>query len=130
MRILVAPILFLVALVAIACAEEKPTSISAAAAAVEANMKTPEGKAYDARFTQELRDKYLPVMKDCKAKAGADLRDFDILVRVEKDGSVKEVLLYRPTKMSECLRDPLLKVTFSAPPRPAWWVDIHMVLKP
>ncbi len=129
MRKLIVPVLLLGAFAVIASAEEKPTSSRRLAAAVEANMKTPEGKAYDAQFSKELMDKYLPMMKDCKAKAGSDLRDFDILVRVEKDGSVKEVLLYRPTKMSECMRGPLLKAVFSPPPKPAHWVDIHMVLK-
>ncbi|MBZ5630748.1 MAG: hypothetical protein LAO06_17975 [Acidobacteriia bacterium] len=118
------------ALFLIAHADEKPTSVAAAAAAVEANMKTREGKAYDEQFSKELSDKYLAVMKDCKAKAGTDLRNFDMLVRVEKDGTVKEVLLFPPTKISQCLREPLLKATFSAPPKPAYWVDIHMVVKP
>ena len=111
-------------------ADDKPTSIAAAAAAVEANMKTREGKAYDEQFTKELGNQYLAVMKDCQGKAGADLRSFDMLVRIEKDGSVKEILLYPPTKISQCLREPLLKATFSAPPKPAYWVDIHMVVKP
>ena len=92
-------------------------------------MKTREGKAYDEQFSKELSDKYLAMMKDCKAKAGTDLRNFDMLVRVEKDGAVKEVLLFPPTKISQCLREPLLKATFSPPPKPAYWVDIHTVLK-
>jgi hypothetical protein len=126
---LVLPIVLSAALLTVAGAEDKPTSIAAAAAAVEANMKTREGKAYDEQFIKELGAKYLAVMKDCKEKAGADLRNFDMLVRVEKDGSVKEVLLYPPTKISQWLREPLLKAAFSPPPKPAYWVDIHMIVK-
>ncbi len=109
-------------------AEDKPTSIAAAAAAVEANMKTRAGKAYDAQFGREFGEKYAGVMKQCKDKAGGDARSFDLLVRVEKDGSVKEILLYPPTKISRCLRETLLKDSFSAPPHPAHWVDIHMII--
>jgi len=107
-------------------ADEKTTSIAAAAAAVEANMKTPEGKAYDAQFGKDLAKKYPPIMKACKDKAEGDTRSFDMLVRVEKDGAVKEVLLHPATRISQCLRDAILRNTFSPPPKPAHWVDIHI----
>jgi hypothetical protein len=110
-------------------ADDKPTSIAAAAAAVEANMKTPEGKAYDAQIGRDLTKKYPPVMKACKEKAEGDTRSFDMLVCVENGGTVKEVLLYPPTKLSQCLREAILKDTFSPPPKPAHWVDIHMDVK-
>jgi hypothetical protein len=110
-------------------ADDKPTSLAAAAAAVEANMKTPEGQAYDAQIGKYLMKKYPPIMKACKQKAEGDFRGFDLLVRVEKDGTVKEVLLYPATKMSQCLRETMLKDTFSPPPKPAHWVDIHLDVK-
>jgi hypothetical protein len=110
-------------------AEDKPTPIATAAAAVEANMKTSEGKAYDAEIGRELAKKYPPVMKACKEKANGDARSFDMLVRLEKDGAVKEVLLHPPTKVSECLRETMLTDTFSPPPTPSHWVDIHIDVK-
>jgi hypothetical protein len=57
-----------------------------------------------------------------KADNGEE-RSFDMLVRVEKDGAVTEVLLYPPTKVGQCLREPMLKDTFSPLPTPAQWVD-------
>jgi len=110
-------------------AEDKSTPIATAAAAVEANMKTSEGKAYDAQIGRELAKKYPPVMKACKEKANDEARSFDMLVRVEKDGDVREVLLSPPTKVSQCLRETMLKDTFSPPPTPAHWVDIHIDVK-
>jgi len=110
-------------------ADNKPTSVAAAAAAVEANMRTPEGKAYDAQVGRDLAKKYPPVMKACKEKAESDTRSFDMLVRVDKDGTVKEVLLHPPTTISQCLREAMLKDTFSPPPKPAYWVDIHIEVK-
>ena len=110
-------------------AYEKPTSTAVAAAAVEANMKTPEGKAYDAQIGRDLAKKYPPVMKACKEKAEGDTRSFDMLVRVDKDGTVKEVLLHPATRISQCLREAILKDTFSPPPNPAHWVDIHIDVK-
>jgi hypothetical protein len=110
-------------------AEDKPTSLAAAATAVEANMKTPEGQAYDALISKELAKKYPPIMKACKEKAEGEIRGFDVLVRIEKDGTVKEVLLYPPTKISQCLRETMLKDRFSPPPKPDHWVDIHIDVK-
>jgi hypothetical protein len=110
-------------------ADDRPTALADAAAAVEANMKTREGKAYDAQIGRDLAKKYPPVMKACKEKAEGDTRSFDMLVRVEKDGSVREVLLHPPTRISQCLRDAILKDTFSPPPKPAHWVDIHIDVK-
>ena len=110
-------------------ADDKPTSIAAAAAAVEANMKTREGKAYDAQVGRDLAKKYPPVMKVCKEKADGDTGSFDMLVRLDKDGAVREVLLHPPTKISQCLRETMLKDTFSPPPTPAYWVEIHIDVK-
>jgi hypothetical protein len=129
LRKLVVPIVVFTVVHVSGRAQEKPTSIAAAASAVEANMKTREGKAYDEQFGKEFGKKYQALMKDCKEKAGADTRSFDMLVRIEKDGSVKEVLLFPPTKISQCLREPLLKDAFSSPPKPAHWVDIHMTVR-
>jgi len=110
-------------------ADEKPTPIATAVAAVEANMKTSEGKAYDAQVGKELVKKYPPVMKACKEKANGEARSFDMLVRVEKDGAVGEVLLYPSTKVGQCLRETMLKDAFSPPPTPAHWVDIRLDAK-
>jgi hypothetical protein len=110
-------------------ADDKPTPIATAAAAVEANMKTSEGRAYDAQIGKELTNKYPPVMKVCKEKANGEGRGFDMLVRVEKDGAVGEILLYPSTKVGQCLREAMLKDTFSPPPTPAHWVDIHLDMK-
>ena len=111
-------------------ADEKPTSLAVAAAAVEANMKTSEGEAYDAEIGKEFNQRYPPIWKTCKQKAVGDDRSFDLLVRVEKDRLVKEVLQHPETKMSACLRDAILKDTFAPPPKPAHWVDIHIDMKP
>ena len=52
-------------------------------------------------------------------RADGEGRSFDMLVRVEKDGGVSEVLLYLATKVGQCLRETMLKDTFSPPPTPA-----------
>jgi len=109
-------------------ADEKGTNLAEARAAVEANLKTPEGKAYDERLGKEFLEKQLSKMKQCKQTAGDDLESFWILMKLDTDGAVKEILLHPTTKMGTCARETLLKSTFSPPPRPTYWVSIYMKL--
>ena len=101
-------------------ADEKGTNLAEARAAVEANLKTPEGKAYDERLGKEFLEKQLSKMKQCKQTAGDDLESFWILMKLDTDGAVKEILLHPTTKMGTCARETLLKSTFSPPPQPAY----------
>lgn len=109
--------------------EDKPTSLRDAQAAVEANLKTSEGKAYEEKMGKEFPDKYLGTMRQCKQSAGDDLRSFWMLMKLGQDGTVNEVLLYPSTKLGLCMRDTLLKGSFSPPPRPAYWESVYLKLK-
>lgn len=109
-------------------AEDKPTSLSDARAAVEANLRTPEGKAFDEQLGTEFVQKHLGPFRQCKQSSGGDLKSFWMLLKLEKDGTVKEVLLYPETKISLCAREPLLKDRFPSPPRAAYWVSVYMKL--
>jgi len=120
---------FVLAASAILSAQQKPTSIAAASAVVEANLKTSEGKAYDAEIGQAFMKNYAPVVKSCKEKAAGDLRPFDMLIRVDEGGASKEVLLFPLTKLAQCLRPALLSGTFPKPPKTDYWFDIHLELK-
>lgn len=112
--------------VALVLSEEKPTSLSDARAAIEANLRTAEGKAFDEQFGKELVQKYLDSMRHCKEIAGASTDSFWILVKLDKDGSVKEVLLSQATNVANCDRDILLKAKFSSAPSNAYWVGIYL----
>jgi hypothetical protein len=107
-------------------AEDKPTSLSDARNAVEANLRTPEGKKYDEQLGTEFVQKHMAPLRQCKQSSGDDLRNFWILVKLDRDGTTKEVLLYPETKLGTCARAALLKETFASPPRPAYWVSIYM----
>ena len=107
-------------------AEDKPTTLSAARAAIEANLRTPEGKAFDEQMGTEFVQKHLGAVRQCKQSAGDDLRSFWILIKLDKDGTAKELLLYPTTKLGTCARDALLKEKFSSPPKPAYWISVYM----
>jgi hypothetical protein len=59
-------------------AQDKPTSLADARAAVEAKLKTPAGKAYDQQFGKEFMDKQLPAMTRCKRSQAKTLRAFGL----------------------------------------------------
>jgi len=107
-------------------AEDKPTSLTEARASVEANLRTPEGKAYDQQLGAEFVQKHLGAVRQCKQTGADDLRSFWILLKLNKDGTVKEILLYPATKVGTCAREALLKDNFSPPPQPEHWVSIYL----
>jgi hypothetical protein len=107
-------------------AEDKPTSLSAARDAVEANLRTPEGKKYDEQMGTEFVQKHLGAIRQCKQTNGDDLRNFWMLIKLDRDGTAKELLLYPETKLGICARGALLKETFSAPPHPAYWISVYL----
>ena len=111
-----------------ASAQEKPTSLSEARAAVETNLRTPAGKAYDEQLGKEFPQKYLSTMRECKKTAGSDLASFWILMRLDSAGTVNEVLLHPTTKLGSCARNALLKGKFTPPPAPAYWVSVYMTI--
>ena len=110
------------------CADDKPTSLAEARDAVEANLRTPEGKAYDEKLGKEFMEKHLATTKQCKPSDGKGLESFWMLMKLDKDGAVKEVLLHPETKMGTCARETLLKSAFSPPPRAGYWVSVYMKL--
>ena len=115
-------------LVAATLADDQATSLAEARAAVEANLKTPEGKSYDEKLGKEFTEKHLSTMKQCAQRAENDRESFWILIKLDKDGAVKEVLLHPATKLGACAKETLLKSTFSPPPRAAYWVSVYMKL--
>src|SRR5579862_4224627 len=107
-------------------AEDKATSLRDAQSAVDSNLQTPEGKAYDAQLSKEFPDKYTDTMRQCKQSAGGDLRSFWVLIKLSQNGSANEVLLYPSTKLGECTRETLLKGKLSPPPKADYWVSIYL----
>jgi hypothetical protein len=108
--------------------QDKPTSLAEARAAVEANLRTSEGKAYDEQIGKEFQQKYLAALRECKESSGGDLTSFWILMKLDEAGAVKEVLLSPTTKLGSCAREALRKGTFSAPSKPGHWVSIYLQL--
>ena len=94
-------------MVSMVSAQDKSTTLRDARAAVEANMSTATGKTYDEQFGSEFGQKHLGPLKQCKQTDGGDLASFWMLFKLDKDGSVREMLLYPETKLGLCARKSL-----------------------
>ena len=105
---------------------DRPTSLPEARDAVEHNLRSSEGRAYDQQLGTEFFQKHLAPLRQCKQTAGKDLRSFWILLKLDKDGTVKEVLFSPETALGTCARDALLKDKFLQPPTPAYWVSVYL----
>jgi hypothetical protein len=121
-------LVFLLSLIGtvVAVADDKPTSLSDAQAAIDANMRTAEGKAYDEQMGTDLMQKYLDSLRQCKRTAGGSQESFWILIKLDKDGLAKEVLLHPVTKVGNCDREALSKAKLVPPPRGDYWVGIYL----
>lgn len=109
-------------------AEDKPSSLTDARAAVETNLRTPEGKAYDQHLEKEFVQNHLVAVRQCRQNAGSDRPSFWFLLRLDQDGTVQEVLLYPETKLGTCSRLALLKDKFPPPPKAPYWVSVYLKL--
>jgi hypothetical protein len=107
-------------------AEDKPANLSDARAAIEANMKTPQGKAYDEKFGSEVMQNYIAGMRQCLKTVGGDAKSFWMLFRLKQDGTVREILLAPATNAGSCDRELLLKAKFSPPPRDDYWQGMYL----
>jgi hypothetical protein len=108
--------------------DNKATSLSDARNAVESNLRTAEGKAFDEKLGAEFVQNHLEALRRCKPSSGGDLQNFWILLKLEKDATAKEVLLYPSTRLGACARESLLAQKFLPAPRPDYWVSVYMKL--
>jgi hypothetical protein len=99
-----------------------------AVAAVDANQKTPEGKNYEGTLNGDLQ-KYMPALRQCMKTENNKPADFDMFLRLTKEGKTDNVLIYPETAMAKCSQTALQNSQFSSPPQPEYWVNIHMQFK-
>ena len=103
--------------------------LSAASAAVEANLKTPEGKKYEDQHVGADFQKFAPAVRQCKPAGSGVPTDFDIFLRLNADGKIAEVLVYPETAMAKCSAAAMLNGQFTAPPHGDYWVNIDLKFK-
>ena len=104
------------------------TSFADAQAAAEANMLTPEGLAYDDQLGTHFMQKHVKDMQLCMNKVKNRERGFWILLRIDKNGSAKEIVARPSSKLSKCMRAAMLNDKFPTPPSPEYWATLQIGL--
>lgn len=92
--------------------------------AVYREMRTREGKQYDATIGKEFEQKYTAVVRDCGKQANGDRTPFTIYAQFAQDGHLENVLLDPETPIDTCVRKIMIKDAFSRPPSADYWVQI------
>lgn len=103
--------------------------LSAALAAVEANLKTSAGKLYDQQLGTIVQQ-HAAAIKECKqSAANSPSNPFDVFLKLKGDGRVDDALVYPETALAICTRNALSEGKYSPPPHADYWVNIHLQLK-
>jgi len=77
------------------CKAADKKQLSAALAAVDANLKTSAGKQYDAEIGKQLTQQHAAAIRQCRQSSQNDgLDPFDILLKLKADGRVDQALAY------------------------------------
>ena len=89
------------------------------------SLHTPEGKRYNAVFA----DKIQTWMQPCLQEASNDVRNFNLLLKVSKEGAIEDLSGGgNPSSLTQCLGHELLQFKVSKqavlppPPQPDYWV--------
>jgi hypothetical protein len=118
-----------VLLLSIACVTANArTSLADAQSAIETNLKSPEGKKFDELVGREFVQSHTTALRQCRASSGGDNTNFWLLLKLDRIGSVQEVLLHPETKLGLCARDAYLNEKFPEPPHPDYWVGVYLQL--
>ena len=121
-------LLFVIAALGPNCSAADKKQMSDAVAAVDANLKTPAGKAYDERLGKEFPERYMSSLRQCKQAlpSGTSIDSFDMFLKLDSAGKVMDGLVHPETQFTLCARTALLSGSFSAPPHGDYWINIHM----
>src|SRR5262249_26071611 len=115
-----------VAATSVAAGTGRPTSLAEAQAAIEANLRTREGKAYDEKLGAEFLEQPRRTLQQCRESDRGKPESFWMLLKLDASGSVEELLLHPTTAVGECARPALLASKFSPPPRGGYWVGVYL----
>jgi len=92
------------------------------------NLQSEGGAQYQKSIEQAL----LPFMRQCVQSSNHDQVQFELVVKVGKDGGADDAWFRQPTAMAQCMMRAIYdshvkkETPFPAPPRPDYWLDLHL----
>lgn len=105
-----------------------PTRIDEAFDAANANLETPQGKAYDDKIGGLLgRPEFRQLVRSCVDQVRGQAPTFSVLLQLDASGKPIESEIWPILPVSQCARDSMLSIGFPAPPKPAFWIQIEVL---
>jgi hypothetical protein len=101
----------------------------AAEQSAEANLHTPEGQRYKSAFDEKIHVWMQPCIEQL---AGSDLGNFELLIKVGKEGTIEYLTGRGYSPIMPCLGPKLdnfrmaKQAVFPAPPQPDYWVRFDL----
>ena len=103
-----------------------PTKYDRAMAAVQANMATPEGVAYDEAFGIALDWSLPPLIDSCQSDYYGRLPpSFSILLKLDAAGAPRDSAIWPVFPLSQCIRDGLVLEKYPKPPAAGYWAHVE-----
>jgi hypothetical protein len=103
--------------------------IRAAEESAETNLHAPGGREYNAAFLDKIHIWMQPCAEQLK---GADLGDFELLIKIGKDGTIDDITGGGHSPIMPCLGEKIRgfrlskQFVFAAPPQPDYWVRFNL----
>lgn len=94
----------------------------------DANAQTPEGKRYKAELDKTLNT----LIASCTKRFGPDPSKFDLLIKIDQQGVVREVTTFGINRVGYCVMSKLNEPRvndlspFPSPPFPDYWLRIDI----
>lgn len=91
----------------------------------ESNLRTPEGQRYNTAFADQIHTWMQPCVEELK---GSDLGNFELLIKVGKEGTIEEITGGGNSPLMSCLGHKIndfrlsKQAVFPPPPQPDYWV--------
>src|SRR6185437_10395277 len=93
----------------------------------EGNVKTPQGRQFDAQIGNAFAANYSDILDACVKLDGEPKQTpFDLLLQIGSTGKVNNLFFSVPTRVSVCLASKVQTGRFPTPPQPDYWVKISI----
>jgi hypothetical protein len=93
--------------------------------AASENLRTPEGRAFDAQLRQTFAATYNTVVTGCLKSFGDESSiPFDLVLQLGKSGAVEDIHTSVNSGLSTCIGLRVRGGHFPPPPKPSYWVKI------
>jgi hypothetical protein len=90
--------------------------------------ETPEGKAYEKRFSEAFGKPMQAALQDCTKGTKAPYR-VNVVFVIAADGTTQRILPAPDQPVSACVANKLKNLKLPAPPKPNWMVAVNITIK-